>query len=137
MINVIRQKEWYSVAQCEDTPETLWVFGDNLAGYGTGGQAQIRKCSNSIGIPTKVLPSMTSGSFFSDKLEELDAVSDAIASIKAEYIAGGYTKLVFPHDGLGTGLADMYVKSPEVYKRMNYMLYMVFGVDYGISEDTK
>ena len=132
MVNAVKQKEWYSVEQCESDVKTLFVFGDNLAGFGDGGQAQVRPCVNSIGIPTKRLPAMTEDSFFSDQVDELVAVTEAIAKVKQEYMTGGYTKLVFPADGLGTGLARMDTKSPEVYNKMNYMIYMVFGIDYGV-----
>ncbi len=48
-------------------PDRLFVFGDNLARVGYGGQArEMRDEPNAVGIPTKKLPTMTEGAFFSD-----------------------------------------------------------------------
>ena len=47
---------WYTTELVESNPDCLFVFGDNLKHKGHGGQAIIRDCSNTFGIPTKREP---------------------------------------------------------------------------------
>lgn len=117
-----------SIGLCKREQHTLFVFGDNLIRRGKRGQAVIRDCANSYGIPTKRLPSMKEDAFFSDKDDEMDAVESAIIFLL--YKRNNGFNVVFPTDGLGTGLAKLEEKSPEIYKRMNEMIREYFGVDY-------
>ena len=130
MINAVIQKEWYSLEQCEENPKSLFIFGDNLVRNGCGGQAQIRFAPNSVGVPTKLYPTMDEDSFFSDRAAELIEVEKALVKVKERCIKGGYNRLVFPADGLGTGLSEMDVRSPVIFEKMNYMIYMLFGIKY-------
>ena len=56
----------FSVDLVRKNPDKVFLFGDNLKGYGKGGQAIIRNESNAIGIPTKKAPSMDKTAFFTD-----------------------------------------------------------------------
>jgi hypothetical protein len=68
-----------SPSLCQRHPETTFVFGDNLLGFGKGGQAIIRSEPNAFGIPTKRKPSMAPGSFFEEGSDsDLDAVLAAL-----------------------------------------------------------
>jgi len=40
-----------------------------------------------------------------------------------------YDEVVFPEDGLGTGLAKMPEKSPVSYRMMNALIKELFGID--------
>ena len=51
-------KGWWSKEDCNKNPKALFVFGDNDIEKGIGGQAVIRNCTNTIGIPTKKYPSL-------------------------------------------------------------------------------
>lgn len=104
-----------SIELCRANPDKLYLFGDNLIGKGKKGQACIRDSFNSLGIPTKRLPSMSKDAFFSDKADEFEAVNQALAKIKNQ-------KIVIPHYGLGTGLAQMEKHSPKLYDYMNQEL---------------
>ena len=122
------QKEWYSLKQCRDNPNKIYVFGDNLIGRGKKGQATIRDANNAVGIPTKRLPSMKSGSFFSDKVDELTAIKRSLLKL-LNLKSDGYI-IVFPAKGLGTGLSKMPTNSPKLFTYMNKMISETFDIDY-------
>lgn len=95
---------------CAKHPGVTFVFGDNLEGWGKAGQACIRDCENSIGIPTKRRPSMDNDAFFSDKPDEFTAVRNALSRIsKMKHIG-------IPTRGIGTGLAKLPECSPRIYE---------------------
>lgn len=132
MFKVEVQKEWYSVEQCDSNKNKLYVFGDNLVGAGCGGQAQIRYCQNSIGIPTKRLPEMTEDAFFSERKDEILSVFKSIELIDKIMNEGEYDTLVLPADGLGTGLAEMDKRSPKLFSAMNQTISETFEISYHI-----
>jgi len=105
-----------SVQKCRDNPNTVFVFGDNLIGRGKRGQAVIRDEPNAFGIPTKRLPSMREGSFFSEQQDEYIAVDAAIDKL-IDMRKNGY-QIVFPSSGVGTGLAEMSKRSPKLWSHM-------------------
>lgn len=96
---------------------TLYVFGDNMALRGLGGQA--RECRgepNAIGIPTKWQPSMTPDSFFcDDDLDDVGPTIDGAFLELASHLRKGGT-VVWPRDGVGTGLAKLEEKAPAIFK---------------------
>ena len=63
---MIRFVDRFTVAKCRAHPDEVFVFGDNLAGHGTGGQAVIRHEPNVFGIPTKVRPGTDRNDYFND-----------------------------------------------------------------------
>lgn len=119
--------ESFSIELCDQNPDKLYVFGDNLIGKGCKGQAVIRYCVNSFGIPTKRLPAMTQESFFADRADEKEAV---LILLRRLYILSDTYTLVFPKAGLGTGLARMDEKSPEIFKLMKEILKEHFGYEF-------
>lgn len=125
-MKAVKQKEWYSVQQCRENPKTLYVFGDNLIGVGKGGQAQIRDEKNTFGIPTKRLPTMNDDAFFNDWASETLQVVGEIH--KLVELSKDYDLVVFPADGLGTGLAKMDKVSPKLFNIMNNYIKQYFGV---------
>ena len=58
MKNRVEIQKIFSVEDCNNNPNKIYIFGDNLCGVGKGGQAIIRDCVNVFGIPTKRTPSM-------------------------------------------------------------------------------
>jgi len=99
---------------CSESPNILFIFGDNLIQQGEAGQAVIRYCNNSFGIPTKRLPSMTIDSFFNDRIDEKKAITDSINNLLLLF--DRYEYIAFPEMGLGTGLALMENKSPILFE---------------------
>ena len=120
----------FSIKDCNNNPNKIYIFGDNLCGAGKGGQAIIRDCHNAFGIPTKRTPSMDSNAFFSDNFDEYDAVKSKIEQLVLLASCKKTTIFVFPKAGLGTGLARMNQTSPKLFKYMNKVLHKFFGV-YG------
>ena len=126
----IELQKHFSVEDCNNNPDKIYVFGDNLIHKGKGGQAITCDCPNAIGIPTKRLPSMDSDSFFNDEFDEYEAVKSAIEKLIILKHTRQDTTFVFPEDGLGTGLAKMNIKSPKLFKYMNKLLNAYFGLNY-------
>lgn len=117
-----------TVQMCRANPAKIFIFGDNLAGYGTAGQACIRKEPNAFGIPTKRYPSMAAGSFFTDRDCEREHVLTALREL---YTLGRRHTVVFPTKGIGTGMAKMKQYSPSIYAEMNQILLKHFGIRNG------
>ena len=128
MKNRVEIQKIFSVKDCNNNPNKIYIFGDNLCGVGKGGQAIIRDCHNAFGIPTKRTPSMGSNAFFSDNFDEYEAVKSKIEQLILLASCKKTTIFVFPKAGLGTGLARMNQTSPKLFKYMNRMLYKFFGV---------
>jgi hypothetical protein len=114
----------YTDAEVKANPNKIYVFGDNVQRVGTGGQAQIRNNPNAMGIATKIAPSMADNAFMTDNsLTTNKAIIDAdIAKIKATNKI-----VVFPKDGLGTGLAKLQEKAPQTYDYLKQRLLQEFG----------
>lgn len=120
----------YSVDFVRSHPKSLFVFGDNVARLGKGGQACIRYEPNSIGIPTKRFPSMKVNSFFLDTDSEArDIISKAIVRIYRAFTDNKYDCIVFNHNALGTGLAQMPIKCPITFLHLNNLLKLSFNID--------
>src|SRR5690606_39180002 len=93
----------YSVADLKANRDKIYVFGDNLERKGKGGQAVIRSEPNAFGIATKVRPSRIKQAYMSD--EQLEGNKQIIDS-DIQKIKDQNKIVVFPKDGLGTGLAE-------------------------------
>ena len=126
----VELQKHFSVEDCNNNPDKIYVFGDNLIHKGKGGQAIIRDCRNTYGIPTKRLPSMDEDSFFNDDFDEYEAVKSAIEKLIILKHSRKDTTFVFPKDGLGTGRAEMNIQSPKLFKYMNKLLNAYFGLNY-------
>lgn len=97
----------------------IFLFGDNLAQRGFGGQAaEMRGEENSLGIPTKKLPSNSKDAFFTDKefAANIKAIDEAFGKIPPDKI------VVIPKAGLGTGLAGLEEKAPQTFAYLNEKL---------------
>lgn len=116
----------FSVELAQRHQDKIFVFGDNLAQRGRGGQAIIRFEPNTFGVPTKRSPRMDDDAFFSDREDERQAL---IAALRKLYRLGESHTLVFPKAGLGTGLAQMERRSPELFALMGAILSEHFGFD--------
>lgn len=117
-----------TVADCKANPDKLFVFGDNLAGWGYAGQAEIRREMNAFGVPTKRYPSMEKGAFFTDRECERQHVLNALRDL---YRQAKNRTIVFPASGVGTGMARMKENSPRIFAEMNSILLKHFGVKNG------
>lgn len=119
-------EEKYSVQLCREFPNKLFVFGDNTLRKGKAGQAIIRDEPNAFGIVTKLLPSMSEGSFLPNNGEGIELVRDDLRKL---YRMSEHYSLVFPRAGIGTGLSRMKEECPIVFEAMNNILYRHFRFD--------
>lgn len=96
-------------------PNVTYVFGDNEGRYGLGGQAkEMRGEPNAVGVATLKAP----GSFWSDgDAARQCAVLDADFGPILRSLADGKS-VVFPLDGVGTGLADLPNRSPATFAHL-------------------
>jgi hypothetical protein len=112
MTGSIRIVSRYTRLMIRRNPTILFVFGDNLARVGLGGQAaEARGEPNSVGIPTKSSPSV----YFSDDMFDnaRPAVVQAFNRLAMHLVSGG--TIVWPADGVGTGLARLEEMAPEIH----------------------
>jgi len=91
-----------------------FVFGDNLLKSGYGGQA--RECRgepNCFGVPTKFRPSVSSGSYFTDKtfVTNSAAIDAAINKIPRDLP-------IYVIPNIGRGLSRMDSFAPRSYEYM-------------------
>ena len=101
----------------QEHPNDLFVFGDNVLRTGLGGQAkEMRGEPNAVGIITKRFPSNTPDSFLNqgDFLNWFNLTArDRIRLLDHVYLGGN---VVWPSDGIGTGLADLKNKAPDIMR---------------------
>lgn len=122
--------EHWTVKYCLGTPDRLYVFSDNDIKTGLGGQAIIRECKNSIGIPTKKLPAYHGLAFYNDKdfKSSCEKIQKAIVEIIIK--SAKYKEIVFPVGGFGTERAKLKEKAPKTFKYLNTVIDECFGIDY-------
>ena len=97
-------------------PGKLYVFGDNMARRGLGGQARdCRGEPNAVGVPTKWAPRMDPAAFFSDDdlLKIAPEIRLSFERINGHLKSGGV--VCWPEDGIGTGLAELSRRAPAIW----------------------
>lgn len=97
-------------------PHLLYVFGDNVARVGYGGQAaEIRGEPNSQGIVTKYIPATDERAYFyeGDK-EAIKRIEDDLEILVSRIYQ--YKGLVIPSAGIGTGLAKLDWHAPTAFE---------------------
>ena len=127
----IKFQKWITRQDLRNNPDTYYVFGDNVMRIGLGGQArEMRGEPNAIGVVTKWAPGMEESDFFNDN-DHKEFAPFIIADINAifELYKTGHT-IVFPSDGLGTGLSMLPTKAPRCY----WALYSIVQMLYMYSE---
>lgn len=108
-------------------PEFRYVFGDNYVRSGMGGQAHaMRGEPNAIGVCSKWTPWV----YFSPNRvdDQIELITHDITRI-ATAIQEGRT-IVFPTDGVGTGLANLVQKCPDSWRYMQ-TLFESLGIQNG------
>lgn len=98
--------------------EKLFVFGDNVIRQGYGGQAkEMRGEPNAVGIATKWKPSNEDDAFFRNF--QFPAVSllieDDFKSLYAFVNKDKNNVIVWPEDGIGTGLSRLPQTAPLIW----------------------
>lgn len=110
--------KWYSIDQCRKNPTACFIFGDNYnMRAGNGGQAIIREQENAIGICTKWNPGSKDVDFFNDKDYDkiVGLIEEDINKIDLYIEEKEFKSIVFPFQGIGTGLAALQTKAPRIF----------------------
>jgi hypothetical protein len=117
-------QEWISRADLQDNPDKIYVFGDNVERYGYGGQAkEMRGEPNAFGIPTKWAPSMSDDAYFSDRqYNDIVIILDLHFQKLRSHIENGKS-VVFPTNGIGTGLSQLPQRAPIVNDFLQNLVY--------------
>ena len=127
----------YRIARADlvANPKLVYVFGDNVARYGYAGQAAAcRDMPNAHGIATLWEP----GKHFDDRdYQKIAAILiediDALAACFMYNLSFRETNIVFPLDGIGTGLARMPEEAPACYDFMCGYLELKLGITNNVS----
>lgn len=109
----LERRKYITRQMLRAAPDTLFVFGDNLARHGMGGQAkEMRGEDNAVGLPTKCSPYqyMDDG----DLPTVMAVAANDIDKLRRHLRAGG--KVIWPSAGIGTGLADLEYRAPSIAK---------------------
>lgn len=125
-INKIEVVENYNDEDVKNNSNSIYVFGDNLDRKGTAGQAVIRNNNNAFGIVTKLHPSNDDNAFMSDTSFENNKqiIDNDINKLKTFK-----QRIIFPKNGIGTGLAKLKEKAPKTYAYLKEQLLINFGFD--------
>ena len=119
MTGIVRRIRHITRAMVRAEPQTIWVFGDNMAGAGFAGQArEMRGEPNALGVPTKWEPSRDEAAYFTDADADIPEVRHAILSAFQQMraaLADG-RDVVIPADGLGTGLSELPTRAPRIHR---------------------
>ena len=111
--------EQYTREEIRANRNQVYVFGDNFARRGFGGQArEARHEPNTIGIPTKRAPTYADDAYLTDAdfQEWLEVAHSDFDSIRRA-LRDGRT-IVLPVAGLGTGLAQLPERAPRIYQHI-------------------
>ena len=117
----------YSFSLLRAYPSKLFIFGDNTMRIGKGGQAVIRDEPNAMGIATKNAPTNEYYGYMSDHwLVENRIVIDADIAKIVKRAKKNNNIIVFPINGIGTGMAMLAEKAPKTFAYLNKRLKEVF-----------
>jgi hypothetical protein len=98
--------------------DVLYVFGDNIARKGLGGQAkEMRGEPNAVGVATKRFPHHDEDAYFEETPEAIDAqkaIIDQDMKPLFEHLKRGGI-VIWPADGIGTGIAELKTRAPTTY----------------------
>lgn len=111
----------------QDNPDRHYIFGDNVERRGYGGQAaEMRGEPNAIGIPTKWFPKMIPKAFFWDhQRTQIEEILEPEYSQIHTLLEAGKT-VVWPEDGIGTGLSRLPVYAPKLWVEMERIRTEIF-----------
>lgn len=98
--------------------QTIYMFGDNLARKGLGGQArEMRHEPNTIGVITKKYPSNNEIAFMTDIAWQYPGIKILVeaAFLTAKLFLDAGVNIVIPEAGFGSGLADLKNRAPKMF----------------------
>lgn len=101
---------------CKENRDKIFLYGDNLDGYGKAGQAIIRDNENAFGIATKVHPTLNNNAFMNDDLH-YKLVRDLLKTIWKSHLNG--KTIVVPEFRFGYGLSQIDKYAPKIANLIN------------------
>lgn len=107
---------FWTVDDVKNNRHCLFVYGDNDAKIGRGGQAIIRDEKNTIGIPTKKYPARQVYSYYTDTELETNKFKIDSAILNIIQNSKGYQYIVLPSERFGSGLSELPTRAPMTYK---------------------
>lgn len=115
----LEKATFYSRMDIKANPDKLYIFGDNFALKGFGGQAkEARGEPNAIGVPTKRSPNWSEGAYLTDAdFEEWRDIALPNMNLVKHALAEGKT-VVMPMSGIGTGLAELETRAPKIFNAL-------------------
>ena len=123
---IIRQKMIYR-DDLRANRNVLYIFGDNEARVGLGGQAaEMRDEPNAIGVCTKHDPGRHPYSYYSDHHydENMVQIDKDLEIVWLHLMKGGV--VVFPYAGIGTDRAEMPIRAPITYEKLSQRIKDMF-----------
>lgn len=135
----IKYRKYISRDDLRSEPNNIFVYGDNDQRYGLGGQAkEMRGEPNAIGIRVKKSPSMDNGSFYTDadRDENIKKIAEDLEHLGRVAVPNGLT-IVFPLDGIGTGMAMLNRTAPQTFAYLTMALKQMFDITNGNPEQHK
>lgn len=128
---IIRQHRIYR-NEIQANRHILYVFGDNLDRHGNGGQAaQMRWEPNSFGIATKrsISHNYPNDYFFDSQADAFEIIDEEFRRL-FQHIRDKecYVAVVWPLDGIGTGLSRLPELAPKLLKHIEYWLTILEGI---------
>jgi hypothetical protein len=130
MIKYSVTQELYVPELCDKNRDKLFVFGDNLQRKGTGGQACIRYQDNAFGIATKIAPNRALHSYFVHNLNTEAIIEAEFYSLHYVATSQGFTEVLFPAGGLGTGLSKLQDYAPGLLELIDNYVSQLINEDY-------
>ena len=105
-------------ADLRANPSVLYVFGDNPQRVGFGGQAgEMRGEQNAVSVATCSLTEPYSDANATAQCALIDAdMAPLFAALRASEI------VIFPLDGIGTGIADLASLSPKTWAHLQHRI---------------
>lgn len=118
---MITQKRIYR-SDLRNNPDILYIFGDNEARCGIGGQAgEMRGEPNAIGVATLTAPGHSWNSRDTDR--QCSVLDADLARVRDAIKAGKI--VVYPEDGIGTGIACMEMNAPATFRYLQIQIAML------------
>lgn len=129
LTKILIQDHYYSIQECLNNPNNLYVFGDNDKRFGKKGQAIVRDCSNVFGIRTKRYPGISFEDYYNDSITDKLNIEQDCLNLKELYNMNVFDYIIFPKDGLGTGLSQLPTKSPQAFALLCNYLKIYFNLN--------
>ena len=124
----IFNRDW-NIDDIKSNKNKLYIFGDNNARVGKGGQAIIRDLPNTLGIRTKKGPSNKPVAFLSDNELDINIKNIREDILNIVYQMDKYSHVVLSSGGYGTGLAQLERFAPKTFENLNKLLEGYFRFD--------